>query len=275
MIPKLSLNFSQFRQILVCIISKLYLNLPGVKLYCVEILSRLADFHQWSWQYVYARMCVRINEHTICRMWTYVLNYTYKYVQYTYNIRLRSYCIRTRRIWYVHVRIRSYTHVYARIWLQGSRMLVWLEPYVNVFPMNTCRYWHPAEDTDWTYMKVYVRICSEIRTYTCSTYMYVFVIIRAYTYWTYMHVFLHEYPAFHVPFRHQVSCTNLHQVRMQPCQYFIPSSHHCGALKCRPDVCHRGIVIGCSQFRIHTASSFQRAILSLPCASTKTKLDRK
>ena len=29
-------------------------------------------------------------------------------MQYTYNIRCRSYCIRTRRITYVHVRIRSY-----------------------------------------------------------------------------------------------------------------------------------------------------------------------
>ena len=144
-------------------------------------------------------MCVRINEHTICRMWTYVLNYTCKYVQYTYNIRLRSYCIRTRRITYVHVRIRTYTHVYARIWLQRSRMLGWPEPYVNVFPMNTCRYWHPAGDTDWTYLNVYVRICSKIRTYTCSTYMYVFVIIRAYTCCTYMHVFLIEIRSVYLP----------------------------------------------------------------------------
>ena len=159
----------------------------------------LAWLHQWSWQYVYARMCVRINEHTICRMWTYVLNYTCKYVQYTYNIRLRSYWIRTRRITYVHVSIRTYTHVYARIWLQRSRMLGWPEPYVNVFPMNTCRYWHPAGDTDWTYLNVYVRICSKIRTYTCSTYMYVFVIIRAYTCCTYMHVFLIEIRSVYLP----------------------------------------------------------------------------
>ena len=133
--------------------------------------------HQWSWQYVYARMCVRINEHTNCRMWTYALNYTCKYVQYTYNIRLRSYWIRTRRITYVHVSIRTYTHVYARIWLQRSRMLGWPEPYVNVFPMNTCRYWHPAGDTDCTYMNVYVRICN----YTCIYVQHVYARICNYT----------------------------------------------------------------------------------------------
>ena len=110
-------------------------------------------------------------------MWTYVLNYTCKYVQYTYNIRLRSYCIRTRRITYVHVRIRTYTHVYARIWLQRSRMLGWPEPYVNVFPMNTCRYWHPAGDTDCTYMNVYVRICN----YTCIYVQHIHARICNYT----------------------------------------------------------------------------------------------
>jgi hypothetical protein len=50
-------------------------------------------------------------------------------------------------------------------------MLGWLEPYVNVFPMNTCRYWHPAGDTHCTYMNVYPRIYAEMRAYTYSTYL--------------------------------------------------------------------------------------------------------
>ena len=148
-------------------------------------------------------MCVRINQHTICRISTYVLNYTCKYVQYTYNIRRRSYCIRTRRITYVHVRIRSYvericTYLTSKepyVGLTGAVCECISNEYVQI--LTPC----------WGHrLYVYERICTYLfrNTYMyvfviIRTYMYVFVIIRAYTCCTYMHVFLIEIRSVYLP----------------------------------------------------------------------------
>ena len=92
-------------------------------------------------------------------------------MQYTYNIRLRSYCIRTRRITYVHVRIRSYV----------ERICTYLtsrEPYVgltgavcecisNEYVQNT--------DTQWGHrMYAYERICTYLFRNTCIYVLHVY-----------------------------------------------------------------------------------------------------
>ena len=127
-------------------------------------------------------------------MWTYVLKYTCKYVQYTYIIQHRSYCIRTRRITYVH--LRTCTYIDHMCTYMTSR-----EPYVGLIG-DVCEcisndYVQIQLGTPnvriWTYMYVCVQKYMHIRAYTYCTYMYVFVIIRAYKCSTYMHVFLNKY----------------------------------------------------------------------------------
>ena len=104
-------------------------------------------------------------------------------MQYTYNIRCRSYCIRTRRITYVHVRIRSYV----------ERICTYLtskEPYVgltgavcecisNEYVQILTPFWGHR-------LYVYERIS----TYLCrNTCIYV----------QYMHVFLIEIRSVYLP----------------------------------------------------------------------------
>ena len=86
-------------------------------------------------------------------------------------------------------------HVFARIWLHRSRMLGWLEPYVHVFPMNTCRYWHLAGDTVCTYM--HVLVCAHIFWIDTCIYVHIrtygvpsTVSVSARIHWKYMHILL-------------------------------------------------------------------------------------
>jgi hypothetical protein len=131
-------------------------------------------------------MCIRINEHTICCIRTYVLNYTCKNVQYTCIIRRRLYCIRTRRITYVHVRIRSYvecmcTYMTLEEQYDGLTGAV-CECISNEYVQILTPYWGHR-------LYVYERICTYLCRNTCIYVKYVYVCICNYTCIYVLHVY--------------------------------------------------------------------------------------